>query len=412
MSSTLVGNRYIMQSYAHYSCRYFLLLVLASLLTLSFGLLPAYAQEDEAESAEDGEEFAPEVVGDEEAVVDAPSPTTAGDTQTSAQAGVGMSPAIIEPDDRVQPGETIVRTIEISNLESRDRTLYLIPRNITGFSGGNAPMYADIAEDSTGLELADWVSLSSEEIDIAANGSQVVEITINVPEDAPPGSHFGGIYISAEAPRLRESGAGISYGVANIITLIVDGEIETRASIRSFSTDRFVYGVKDVSFAARVENAGNVLIQPIGPLTITNMFGSEVAQLMVNERGGRVIPGSERTFRVDWQEESPGFGRYEAVISFAYDSGDGSRTMSSTVSFWILPMNIVLPAIGVLLVLLLAVYIGVKLYIRRALTMQGGSTRRLVKQRRQAGMPVGLLLLVVMLSVTAIFLILLLLLFA
>ena len=330
------------------------------------------------------------------------------------RAGIGIVPAVIEPPNRLQPGETLVRTVEVRNLQNQDRVLYVIPRNIVGFNNGNTPIFADARPDSDGLEMTDWISVSEDVLNLAPNGSQTITLTIDIPENAPPGSHFGSLYISAEAPRLRESGAGIAYGVANIITFIVDGETETRASIRSFATDKFIYDSKDVSFSIRVENTGNVLVQPVGMVEVTNMFGAEVAQIDVNqETRQRVVPFNERTFRVNWSESNPGFGRYEALVSLAYQSDGGTRTMSSTVSFWILPLNIILPAAGTLVVLLLAVYIGVKLYVRRLLRMQGMVNRRLVRTRRKPNtIPVGLLLLIVMLTVTALFLIILLLLFA
>lgn len=337
-----------------------------------------------------------------------------GATPVAAQnsAGIGVSPAIIEPNEQLEPGATITRTITISNLESRERTLFLVPRVIERFDRSSTPIFADRSDESTGLEIVDWISLSTEELTLAAGGEETVTVTIAVPESAPPGSHFAGIRIAADAPRLRESGAGISYGVSGIVSVVVAGETSARASIRAFATDKFIYGTKEVTFSARVENEGNVLVQPNGFVQINNMFGTEVASLDVNNSLARVVPGNERTFQVEWQEENPGFGRYEALITLSYESDEGSRTITSTVSFWILPTNIIYPALGVLAVLLLIVFVGVKLYVRRTLQMQGRSSRRLVRQRRQQGMPVGLLLLVVMLSVTALFLLVLLLLFA
>jgi UPF0716 family protein affecting phage T7 exclusion len=93
--------------------------------------------------------------------------------------------------------------------------------------------------------------------------------------------------------------------------------------------------------------------------------------------------------------------------------GDQGRqaTISSTASFWILPMNIILPALGVLAFLLLVVFISVKLYINKAIRGVGG-TRRIVRRRRNGGMSALLLVVVVMLAVTALFLIILLALFA
>ena len=330
-------------------------------------------------------------------------------------AGIRISPAITEPTGFLQPGSSHDFSLEVRNIENSERTLYVTPRNIESFGAGNEPRFEQGARDVTGLELADWITVSDDVITLPPGGSQRVDFTIAIPENAPPGSHFAGLYISADAPRLRESGAGVAYGVANIITLVVDGDISSQATIRSFSTDKYIYGGIDVTFSARVENAGNMLIRPYGPLEVRNMFGSRVAEIIVNESGSRVVPGNTRTYTVRWFEENPGFGRYQALLSLAYESPAGIRTMTNTVSFWILPLNVIVPAAGVLLFLLVAAYFWAKWYVRRSLQTYGTHSRKLVSSTRRrggSGMPFSFLLLIVFLSVTAFFLLLLLVLFA
>ena len=330
---------------------------------------------------------------------------------SSDRAGLSISPALYE--EQLDPGTTDSFTLRITNLENRDRTLFLVPRNISGVEAGGVPVFAVDDEELTGFELASWLEFSEDSIDIAANGSATVGITIRVPDDAPPGSHFGGINVSSQGERLERTGAGVSLGVTNIVTVRVSGEASERALIRALSTDRYVYGSTDVEFTARVENAGNVLQRPIGPLEITNMFGANVAQLTVNESRAGVFPRTERVFTVTWRDENPGFGRYEATLSMAYGSEGATQTMSNTVSFWILPMNIIWPALMTLTALLLVTFIGVRMYVRRTLRYHLGSSGRVNRGgRRAAPFPFWLLALVVMLAVTALFLLILLAIFA
>ena len=219
----------------------------------------------------------------------------------------------------------------------------------------------------------------------------------------------GSLFLSSH----RESGASIGYEVANIISLRVAGEVNEQASVRQFSTDNYIYGSPNVTFNARIENSGNTLIRPTGPVEITNMFGTKVDNgLIFNESAAGVFPGDTREFTFEWKGEGYGFGRYEAILSPSYGEEGAKQTMSSSVTFWILPMNIVLPALGVLAVLLLSVYIGVKLYVRGKLSYYravGG--RKLVKRSQSSGNPL-LLIFLVMLTVTALFFIVLLILFA
>jgi len=323
-------------------------------------------------------------------------------------AGIGLRPATIE--GNAIPGEVQTHKMGVTNLSDAPQTYYLFTRDIAGVEGAGVPVFADENDEKTGFELSEWISLDVTEIHLAPKEEKEVTINIAIPQNATPCSHFGGVFVSQVPPRMRETGAAVGYEVANIISLRVAGECVESAQIRSFSTGNFIYGKPSIDFAARIENKGTTLVRPVGPLEIYNMFGKKVAMVTMNENKSGVFPGAERSFDITWESDGPGFGRYEAILSMVYGEQGRQQTMSSTASFWILPMKIILPALGVLGAILLAVYIFVKLYISRAI--QGYSGTRRIVRRRRGGMSALLLVVVVMLSVTALFLIVLLLLFA
>lgn len=325
-------------------------------------------------------------------------------------AGIGITPATIE--GGATPGEVQTHAVGITNLSKSTQTYYLYKRDIIGVEPGGVPVFADENQEKTGFELSEWVSLDVEELTLNPGEEKQVQITITVPESATPGSHFGGVFVSMQPPRLRQTGAAVGYEVANIISIRVAGDAVENAQIRSFSTDNFIYGKSVVDFTARIENKGTVLVRPIGPLEIYNMFGKRVAIMTLNESKKGVFPKAEEQFVMTWESEGPGFGRYQAILSMVYGDQDRQSTISSTASFWILPMNIILPSLGVLAFLLLTAYISVKLYINKTVRSISQGTRRVVRRRRQGGMSALLLVTVVMLAVTALFLIILLALFA
>lgn len=325
-------------------------------------------------------------------------------------AGLGLKPAVIE--EPADPGSVKEYTVNVSNLSNQEQTVYLYKRDIVNVTNGNVPVFANENVEKTGFELTEWINLSVTELTLGPNEERPITFTLAVPADASPGSHFGGIFVSVEPPRLRESGAAVGYEVANIISIRVAGDAVEDAQLRSFSTDNYIYGKSQVEFTASIRNQGNVLVRPYGPLEVFNMFGERVALMTFNEQEGGVFPGTDREFKITWEDEGPGFGRYQAVLSLTYGSEGRKSTMYNTVSFWILPMNIIGPALAVLAVLLLGTYFGVRLYIRRSIAMYGGGTRRLVRRRPQRGTSTMLMVGIVMLVVTTLFLIILLLLFA
>jgi hypothetical protein len=325
-------------------------------------------------------------------------------------AGVRISPAMIE--ESVDPGTVMDYKFSIENLTNNEVVYYLFPLNISGIKGGGVPIFAKDNNEQTGYEMADWINLSVTEVTLPANGSVSVPFTISLPEDATPGSHFAGVFVSVDPPKIERSGAAVGYQVANIISLRVSGDIIDSASIRQFSTGKFLYGSQNVDFLVRIENSGNVLVRPTGPLEIFNMLGNQVGNVTFNAQESAVFPYDSRDFvGVSWEGDSVGFGRYEAILSPSYGDAGAKKTMSNTVTFWILPMNIIGPILAVLALMLIVTFIFIRLYIRRSLEYLNHN-RRLVSRRRKKGSSATLLVTVVMLTAIALFLIVLLALFA
>lgn len=236
---------------------------------------------------------------------------------------------------------------------------------------------------------------------------------------------MGAVFLSKIAERPKESGVGFGYRVATIINFRVAGDVLEEAWIREFRADKSIYSRPKVTFIARIENLGNTVIKPRGPLEITDMFGKKAATLRVNDAGGAIFPKSVRRFETSWQGEGLAFGRYQVVMSLVY--GEESRkTITSLLSFWILPLHIIIPILGGLLLLILVIVFSVKLHIRgkirelRRATEESihqsrlGSLERELFHSRDRGAPLTKLaaVAIVLLVFTLIFLIILFFLFA
>ncbi len=332
--------------------------------------------------------------------------------QEPPSAGVYLKPTTIER--ALDPGAVIEETVTLTNISSTEQTYYLISKDISGVDDNGVPIYADQGAEITGYELSQWLSFPQEGITLKPDESAQVSLKITVPAEATPGSHFGGLFASVEPPRLRAVGAGVGYEVGAIVSIRISGDVVESARIREFSTGKLVYGSSDVDFLARVENPGNVLIRPRGPLEINNMFGKRVGFLTVNDNQAGVFPGTTRAFTIKWQDDNLGFGRYQAVIGLIYGESGRQSTVSATASFWILPVKVLMPVLGVLSLIVLIMYLGIKLYIRRALselsTTQG--RRTVVRRRRDEGVSRLVVVAVTLLVATTLFLLGLLLVFA
>ena len=140
--------------------------------------------------------------------------------------GIGISPATIE--GGANPGETQTHTVTVSNLSATKQIYYLYLRDISGVKDGGVPIFAEENQEKTGYELTEWISLDVQELDLNPGEEKKVTVTIAVPLTATPGSHFGGVFITLEPPRMRATGASVGYEVANIISIRVAGDAVER----------------------------------------------------------------------------------------------------------------------------------------------------------------------------------------
>ena len=288
-------------------------------------------------------------------------------TYAQASEGIQISPAVI--DDKTNPGDTYHFVLKVTNVAEGERTFYLVAQDIKGLDDKGLPVFAE-AGKPTEYELSTWIQMPTNSVTLKAHETREIPFVVKVPGTASPGAHFGGIFLDEHAPKVGANGSGIGFRVGTIIDLKIAGTLLENAQLREFSTGKFVYGTAEVSFSARVANLGNVLLRPHGLVEVTDMFGKKVGTVSVNDQGAPVFPGSDRSFAASWNYDGFAFGRYEAIVSLVYGD-EGRKTISSTASFWILPLKPILIVLGILLVAILGFFFGIRSYIKRRLRDMG-----------------------------------------
>jgi hypothetical protein len=248
-----------------------------------------------------------------------------------------------------------------------------------------------------GNYISSWINISSDGINLAPQQSQTIPYIITVPNNVGPSGYYGAVVFGTVAPKLKpgEAEKGASVGVAeqaaSLILLQVAGIADERADIREFKSDKLFYATPfSVNFSAKVQNLGNVHVQPMGVIEISNMLGKKVATLTVNDKGGNVLPNSSRIFSAAWND-SFGFGRYEAELSLSYGTpadlgGEGRKTLTMFWYFWIFPVKILI-SVGISLVLLLALFIIFlrvyrKMAIKSAMERMGVRGEQVLKKKK------------------------------
>ncbi len=286
-----------------------------------------------------------------------------------SEMSVRVQPAIV--DENVEPGQVLHETVHVSNQDAQAKTFYFFAKDISNIEEAGQPVFVEGTDSVYGVSA--WIKFDQVSLAVKGGGTKDFSFSVAVPKDASPCDHFGGVFLSLEAKRPTTTGTGIGLQIGTLVRLHVGGECVEDARIREFSTDKNIYSNPPVNFTTRVENLGNVLIKPHGPIEITNMFGKKVAVLSVNEVVAGIFPKSQRSFGASWTPDGIAFGRYEATEALAYGSGDG-KTVFETISFWVLPLNIILPVFFGILAIILIFYFGIRAYVRKKIReLQRGS---------------------------------------
>lgn len=284
---------------------------------------------------------------------------------------IKVQPALFE--QTVNPGDQFSTSIQVTNPGTVARQFTVGVEDISGMQGSGEPIFTTSSVPVYGV--SSWVVLGSTSITLPAGGSVVVPFTITVPKNAGPGGHYGAIFISAGATRPSSNGSGLGYEVGALIELRIAGDATEQAEIKEFATDKSIYQSPSVTFTASVSNEGNVLLQPRGPIDVTNMFGQKVGTVVLNDAGASIFPGTQRSFNVTWAGDGFAFGQFNAVATLNYGDTE-NKTVSASTSFWVIPFVPILALLFSIIFFILIFVWAVKAYVRKRVNAMIGKSGR------------------------------------
>ena len=265
------------------------------------------------------------------------------------------------------PGDKINTTINIRNI-SPDNVLVTarVDDFISNGEDGTPKILVDTTETSP-YSFKAWVGFIPQ-LTLKTRELKSVPITITIPSDASPGGFFGVVRFTPTAPGLDSSGVALSASIGSLIFLTVNGETTQKVSIEEFSINRngktgTFFETAPLQFVERIKNEGNIHEEPVGLVTIKDMFGNVLATLPVNAEQLTILPASIRKFEQPLDETVIGnrmlFGVYTAELSMTY--GPDKQVVTTSKSFWVIPYTL----IGVMLIAIIGGFFFFRFLIRR-----------------------------------------------
>ena len=280
------------------------------------------------------------------------------------------------------PGQTITADISLRAISS---TGLIVKGQVNDFVADGEDGTPRIVLDTSipnPFSLRAWLS-PLPVLDLRANEVRKLTITIAVPSNASPGGYYGVVRFTGTPPELEGAGVSLSASLGTLLILTVNGDAKEQLSIEQFFVSNkgkpgSLFESAPISFVERLKNTGNIQESPSGVVTVKDMFGRTVVTLGVNQPPRYVLPQSIRKFEQSMDETNIGnkilFGLYHADLTVKY--GTSGQTVTSSVSFWVIPYRIIGAVIAGLIALFFILRFAVKRYKDYIIGIAGRSNRR------------------------------------
>lgn len=241
-----------------------------------------------------------------------------------AQQAIGVEPPVML--HTAVPGQSITFNLKIGNPSPKSIKVRAALGDWNYSQAGELQYFAPGKVPSS---ASPWVRLSDTIVDLPGSGVQTIRYTITVPKDAAPGSHWGGIYFTAEAGEALEGPLGAAFSARVAHTFYVN-IAPTRSSgrIAGIFGKPSVPATKSYSLVMQYVNTGNVAQQLEGRVEIRNASGKMVAVTLIKLQV--VLPGATRILQVSLSGPLPA-GDYTALAILNY--GDKGKDIAGEYTF-------------------------------------------------------------------------------
>jgi len=262
--------------------------------------------------------------------------------QITNDSGLTLSPPSFEING--SPGQPVSNVIRIENRNNFPVKIAVDRRNFTAVGEEGA---VGLTEEETSFSLASWIFVDQEESVIPAKGSRNYTFQINVPLNAEPGGHFGSlVFRTIPSESLESTGATLAQEIGSLILVRVAGTTSEAAVIESFAPSAPLFEFGPVNLLTRVKNTGNVHLKPQGTISISNIFGQQIATVPLDSKN--VLPGAIRRLESSWDTKWR-LGYYTATLVMFYGQ-DNTQTAAIT-NFTIIPYRLVATILFILLLI-------------------------------------------------------------
>lgn len=265
----------------------------------------------------------------------------------------------------LDPGASRTETLRITNRTDGQRTFSI---DVEDFQGSrDIAQTVELLGEQTGpYSLKDYITPEIETFTLEPKQQIILDVTVDIPEDADPGGLYGSILVSSVSKgTINGNGVAAVSRLGALLFVRVSGDVVEDGylkELRIAGGKRFFTNAEDLtSFELYFENNGSVHLNPYGVIQVSNIAGMVVDDIEVVPYFA--MPDSLRYRNVPWSRELL-LGRYKvtAEINRGYDDIVDELSLV----FWVIPWKIIIFSLfGVALLLLAVRWIGRTFKIER-----------------------------------------------
>jgi hypothetical protein len=283
---------------------------------------------------------------------------------TPPESGIDLTVSPVFINLVTDPGKAVSTQVKIKNNSNISEYLRVRVARFEASADGSQPKLVDIDPKD---EFLTWISFSESEFQLEPNQTKTIKVQIKPSQSAGLGYYYGLVFQRIQEQDTGATGTTISGAPAISLLLEVrSSRAKRELQILDFSTDKLVYEYLPVEFDVTVKNTGNIHVVPAGDVFLDSTRYKDIAALRLNESLGNVLPQSQRSFHVRWDDgmivrkpiqkdgKEEGFrthwdlskadkfrvGKYTAHILMVYDNGERDVPIEAEVSFWVFPWKV------------------------------------------------------------------------